>query len=321
MILCADTPIPSFESIWNKIKGEITFPPNINFDFTIPPLPSLPNPIFPDISHFALELSNIAQELQSFQFLQTLYQFIKPLADVIGGAIEALIPDIPLLNLNLIDLLALDPTKLYENLRKAILQIQFPDIDFTIPDFTFPTFSLPTIPIPEFPTLPIPMFGTLSIPSIELVNTVKLILKDYMNTLMNIIPNLVNQVVGILALVGIPTLQVPQLPTLDEIKAQIAALVQWPDFNITLPEFPPLDFLQGFSISELLSQITVPGFPSFTIPDPLFPNYSSLEHELIEGLNILYQQMIAYPMQQIMNFLNQFLSILGFSFPTLCIPL
>lgn len=321
MIICADTPIPSFDSIWSKVSGQITFPPNIDFDFTIPSLPSLPNPIYPDISHFALELSNIAQELQSYQFLQTLYQFIKPLADVIGGAISALIPNIPLIGLNLIDLLALDATNLYKSIREAIFSFQFPDIDINLPDFTLPTFSLPNIPIPEFPTLPIPMFSTLSIPSIELVNTVKLILKDYMNTLMNIIPNLVNQVVGILELVGIPTLVVPQLPTLDEIKAQIAALVQWPDFDITLPEFPPLDFLKNFSVSELLSQITVPGFPSFSIPDPLFPNYSNFEHELMEGLNILYQEMIAYPMQQIMNFLNNFLSILGFSFPTICIPI
>jgi len=298
MILCADTPIPSFDSIWQNLVGEITFPPNISFDFTIPPLPSLLNPIFSDISHFALELSNIAQELQSYQFLQTIYQFIEPLAEVIGSVISSLIPSIPVINLNLIDLLSLDPTALYDAVKEAIENLTFP----------------------SFPTIPSPLFSGLSVPSFEILLNVKLMLKDYINTLMNIIPDLVQQVSDILTL-GLSELVVPQLPSLSEIMEQIANLVEWPDFDINFPSFPPIEFLKGFSISELLSQITVPGFPSFSIPDPLFPNYSNIEQELLEGLNILYQEMIAYPMQVIMDFLNDFLSMLGFSFPTLCITI
>ena len=320
--ICADSPIPSFDSIFNKI--DFSFPPNFDFNLpafppstslNLPALPSLPSPIYPDISHLSLELCQIAQEIQSFQLLSTLTNMINPLLSFAGG----LMPTIPLIGLSLTDLISCNPTALYDSIRKAILQFQFPDIDFTLPDFTLPTFSLPNISMPSFPTLPIPMFGSLSIPSVELVNTVKLILKDYMNVVTGVITGLINKATSILQIASFPG--IPAFPSMTEIMGQISELVKWPGFDINLPTFPSLDFLTGFSLNDLFGGLSFPSFPSISLPDPLIPNYSNFELEFMEGLNIMFQTLITTPMNLIINFLNGPLSIIGFSFPTLCVSL
>lgn len=322
MIICADSPIPSFDSIFNKIN--FSFPPNFDFNLpsippsislNIPALPSLTNPIFPDISHLSLELCNIAQEIQSFQLLTTLSNMITPLLNFVGG----IIPAIPLIGLNLVDLLACNAAGLYKSIREAILQFQFPDIDFTLPNFTLPDFSLPNISIPSFPTVPVPMFGSLSIPSVELVNTVKLLLKDYMNVLTQTITGLIDQATSILQIGSFGG--IPSFPSMTEIMGQLAELVKWPNFDINLPTFPPLDFLKGFSLNDMFGGLSFPGFPSISLPDPLIPNYSNFELEFMEGFNIMLQSLITTPMTLIIGFLTGPLSLLGFSFPTLCVSL
>lgn len=307
MIICADSPIPSFDSIFNKLS--FPFPPN--FSYNLPALPSLTSPIFPDISHLSLELCNIAQEIQSFQLLSTLTNMIKPLLDFCGG----IMPTIPVIGLSLIDLIACNATALYDSVRRAILGFQFPNVSFP----TLPTFSLPSFSMPAFPTVPVPMFTSLSIPSVELVNTVKFILKDYMNIAIGSIVGLIGIATSILQIGSFGG--IPSFPSMTEIMGQIAELVKWPNFDINFPTFPSLDFLKGFSLNDLFGGLSFPGFPSISLPDPLIPNYSNIELEFMEGLNIMFQTLITTPMKLIIDFLNGPLSVIGFSFPTLCVPL
>jgi len=146
-----------------------------------------------------------------------------------------------------------------------------------------------------------------------------LILKDYMNIVTGSIVGLIGIATSILQISSFGG--IPSFPSMTEIMGQIAELVKWPNFNINLPTFPTPDFLNGFSLNDLFGGLSFPGFPSISLPSPLIPNYSNIELEFMEGLNIMFQTLIMTPMNLIINFLNGPLSVIGFSFPTLCVSL
>ncbi|AJG19080.1 hypothetical protein [Cupriavidus basilensis] len=287
MHLCASTPIPDFNSLYNGALSAMTFPPG---SISIPALPTLPNPIYPDISNINGEIVQLVQELQSYQMLTTFTAFLTPLTSFLGLSLSSILPPIPGTALTLIDLLAMNPAPIYSGI-SAALAAHGPSI---------------------FPYLKTPIFGSLSVPSIELVTTVKMVVKGYMNNLLDTVFGLINQVTGNLHLPAMPAL--PTLPTLARIEAMVIA---------AFPGFGSLTALinsGNASLNALLGAVVVPGFPALpALPVPLIPNYSSYEHEFNEGLNVLYSSLVAYPMTLIMSFVTGTLSMLGFSFPTVCI--
>jgi hypothetical protein len=289
MRICATTPIPDFNSLYNSALASMTFPPA---SISIPSLPTLMNPIYAGISHINGEIVQLVQELQSFQMMTTFSSFLTPLTSYLGLSLSAILPKIPGTALSLIDLLAMNPSAIYSAISAAVAQYG----------------------AGIFPFLKTPIFGSLSIPSIEIVATVKMVIKGYMSALLGTVFGLINQVTGKLKLPAMPAL--PTLPTLAQIEAQIMG---------AFPGFPSLSALINSgeaSLNAMLASVwaLVPSFPALpALPSPLIPNFSSLEHEFNEGLNVLYSSLVAYPMTLIMNFVTSTLSMLGFSFPTLCI--
>lgn len=289
MKLCTTTPIPDFNSLYNAALASMTFPPG---NITIPSLGTLMNPIYAEMSHINGEIVQLVQELQSMQMNMTFSALLTPLTSYLGLSLSAILPKIPGTALSLIDLLAMNPSAIYAGISAALAQYG----------------------AGIFPFLKTPIFGSLSIPSIEIVTTVKMVVKGYMSTLLGTVFGLINQVTGKLKLPAMPAL--PTLPTLAQIEAQIMG---------SFPGFPSLSALINSSEASLNAMLAsvwalVPAFPALpALPSPLIPNFSSLEHEFNEGLNTLYSSLVAYPMTLLMNFCNNTLSMLGFSFPTICI--
>ncbi|EON13161.1 hypothetical protein [Pandoraea sp. SD6-2] len=289
MRICATTPIPDFNGLYEAARASMTFPPQ---GITVPALPSLRNPIYPGLSRTNDEIVQLVQELQSYQMLTTFSSFLNPLTSFLGLSPASILPKIPGTALNLIDLLAMSPGAIYDGVAAALAEYGSG----------------------IFPFVKTPIFQGLSIPSIEIVTTVKMAIKGYMNTLLGTVSGLIDQVTGKLKLPGMPAL--PTLPSFEAISAQIMG---------AFPGFPDLSALirsGSVSLNALLASVgaLVPAFPALpALPEPLIPNLSSFEHEFNEGLNVLYSSLVAYPMTLIMNFVTSTLSMLGFSFPAMCI--
>lgn len=281
--LCATEPLPSFNSIYNNLKSQITYPPT---PFVFPTLPTIPSPLYSSIRNPNLELVAIASELQSFQLMNTFMSVINPIVQFLSLGLDSFLPKISGMDINLLNLLSIDASSLYQKMKDML------------PDITLPYVSLPIL-------------NSLSIPDFELKNKVTLLIKGY---LINLIPNIVgiiNSVTGILHLSALPSL--PHFPTMEELK------------NIMLNKFPSVPDIKtllskGISLVDIFD-FDIPGFPKFSFPSPLIPNFSSIEVEFTELINILYNEMILTPMKIIVDFCKNVLGMLGFTFPTFCITL
>lgn len=281
--LCVDSPVPTFNSIYQSVVASLTWPP---IDITIPSLPCLRNPIFDGFSNINMEIMQLIQELQQFQLMTTLTAGLQPLVALVGGALEDLLPKIAGTDLTLIDILAMDSNAIYAAIRQALL-------DGVV-----------------FPFVPNPIFGGLSMPNIEIVATVKAVMKGYVIEVMNLVTDLIGQACDLLILPAMPTL--PTIPTLDEIKAAI--LLAFPEFE-TIQEL----LASGISVSNIFVLLSFAGFPPLILPDPLIPNYSNFEHEFQEAMNILHSDLTTSVLSTIVDFMQDTLGSLGFEFPKLCI--
>lgn len=285
LTLCASSPLPTFQSLYDSVVSSLTFPP---IAITIPSLPSLKVPIYAGFSNTNLEIVQLIQELQSFQLQTTLMALIQPLVDFLGGAVEDFLPKIPHTDLTLIDLLACNPSHIYDVIAAAIAEHG----------------------LGIFPFVPNPMFGSFLIPAIEAVNVVKMIVRGYYIAVLNVITSLISSVTDILVVAGLPT--IPTIPTLSDITD--ALLAAFPQFN-SLSEL----IQSGISVDAIFGTLSFSGFLPLVIPSPLIPNFSSFEMEFQEGLSILYGDFLTAPLAIIVDFVQDTLGALGFDFPTLCI--
>lgn len=281
--LCCDVPVPTFtalyQSLMKGISGDIP-------ELTIPKLPGLRSPIFDGFSHPGLELSNLVQELQQFQLSLTLFNVFKPLADFLGGALEDLLPKIPGTDLTLLDIIAMDSSRIYAAVQAAI------DDGF------------------KFLMLPNPIFPDLSIPALETVATVKAIIRSYPAMVVTKIKELVGLVTDALELPGLPS--IPELPTRDAIVK--AALEAFPEVEQII------DLLSDdFSVSDLFSAFALPGFPPLILPKPLIPGMSAFSLEIEEAMSIFQADALGALVQPIVDFCEDTLGALGFEFPKICI--
>lgn len=283
--LCATSPLPTFKSLYDAVTEHLTFPP---VSIVIPTLPTLKMPIYEGFSNTNMEIVQLIQGLQDFQLQTTLMALIQPLVSFVGGALEDFLPKIPHTNLTLVDLLAANPSVIYQEIMAAIA----------------------IYGVNIFPFVPNPMFSNLSLPSIEIVNIVKMVVRGYYVALLNTITSLISQVTDILQISNLGA--IPTIPTLSEMLSTLL---------LAFPEFANINQLiqSGLSIDVLFAALSFNGFPPLVLPVPLIPSFSSYEIEFQEALSIIYGDFLTIPLAIIVDFVQNALSMLGFSFPTLCI--
>lgn len=282
--ICTNTAVPTYNQLMDAIQAHLPI-----VQINVPDILGLLNPIYDRFSNFSLEISQILQELQSFQLMNTLKAMIDPMLSVVGVAIDEFLPKLPVLDLTLVDLLTMSPVAIYQKVKDAIAEYGIEAFEAI---------------------LPIPIFLTMSIPAIEIVTIVKMLKQYYLSMLVTKVEELVNQVTSILQIPGMPAL--PAIPTLADIKALALGL---------FPEATQLiDILKsGVSVASLFSMITIPGIPALSLPDPLFPQLSSFDIEINEALVMLRAHMNTVTISSLVDFVEDKLSVLNIDFPTFCI--
>lgn len=283
--ICTSSALPTFKSIYDSTVASMTFPPS---PISIPPLPGIPNPVFGDYSNINLEIVQVVQGLQDLQLQMTLSAITTPLATILGGSLDDLLPKIPGTDLGLSDLLANDPNAIKLAIQEAI--------------------AINGVGI--FPLVPDPMFTGLSAPSLETNNIVKMVIKGFYGMLITTITDLISQVTDLLVLAGLPA--IPTIPTLPEVTAAMLA---------AFPGFPNIGALvkSGISLPDLFGAISFPGMPALVMPSPLVPSMSNYEAEFQEGMSVLYGDFTTAPLTIIVDFCETTLGTLGFEFPTVCV--
>lgn len=218
MQICLSSPLPTFDAIMASFRPLMTWPPKFPELPKFPRLmlPSLPWPLFPGLKVPNFELMLLAIELQAFQLQTTIMGIIKPMLSKLGIALSSFLPKIPgLPNLNLLDLISGNAEKLIAAVKAAILN------GFRLPGWPFP------------------LYITLKIPDFEVIQTLQLIISNYMQMVANLIPGLVKKITDLFKKVipGMPA--IPKLPTMDEVIAMIASKLPG------MPNFPNLEELKA----------------------------------------------------------------------------
>lgn len=289
MIICTNAPIPNIQAILSTLLDKIPFPPHLP---GWPSLPSFPNPLFPGFSLPNLEMITMALELQAMQLQNTIMNMIKPMLDFLGIDLLGWLPKIPGIAMSIIDLIAGSPDAIVGAIKNAIEK----------------GFRWPSIPWPLFPKF--------SLPSLETIQLLQMIVADYMAIVVSKIPSLIKSVVDKLK-IGMPSF--PTLPTKEQVLAAIVGLV---------PGVADIaDLINGFrdkigDAISMLSNLSFPGLPSFSIPWPLIPNFRLPDFEFNFALTAFITNLTTGLMNSIMDFIQNTLKrFLGFSFPTFCITL
>ena len=297
--LCCDSPIPELQSMKDDIKRQLqdlaeTTP---NFSDLIDLLVSkvkVPVDVFLQVREqvyigyrsIVEEINEIVDALKQLQDMITQFNIIVPLAKVLGGAIDELIPSIPVLNIKFTDLVGLNSSALYEAVAKAIEQ----EI--------------------ELPFIPKQLYEHFTNNAKELVVKVKMILTGYKDLVIKSIKDVAEKVLSILEISAtLPTLLTP--PTIEELKTILKVL---------LPDLSWMQILQNYSVDDLLEMLSsaLPfSLPSFSKPYLNF--FSNIEEELIARFNEIVDFVQSLNLKTLVDFVLDNLSMLGFSFPTICI--
>lgn len=292
--ICAKIPIPTFNSIYAAALPSMVFPPG---NIKVPSLPGIPSSVFPGLQSTNLEILQIVEQLQTYQFLLTFEALLLPLTKFLGIPLDSILPKIPGTALSLIDLLALTPAKIYSTITVMLKQTGYLGIPAKAG-------------LPSLLGVPNPLSYSIAIPAFNAITAVKGLINGYMSLLITTIINLINQVVSKLQLPGLPT--IPSIPSLAGLQSTIIPT------NLPIPQVTAV--LSGYSLNTLLAKAPIPGFPSLpALPSPLVPSLNSPEFNFFEGLGLLYTHLISYPLTIIVNFVQKILGFLGFTFPTICV--
>lgn len=296
--LCTDSPIPDLEDLKKQVNDQIDniqeeyedfkeFITTLSDQVKIPIIPTLQEYIYEGYSSVMEEINEFIEGLKTYQDLLSQFNIIKVLADVIGGAIEDLIPKIPIIDISIIDILSGNIKALYAAVKQMILeQIQIPFV-------------------------PLPLYETISNYTKEVVASVKIILTAYKNMLTTAITDMVKQVLDILEISAILPLLFT-VPTIEELKELLLSL--FPDV------YSIYELIKKYDIDyimDMLKNILPFPIPNFTTPMTKF--FSSLEEELNQKLNQIADFAGSLNMKMIIDFIKDNLSMLGIEFPTICI--
>ena len=296
--LCTDSPIPDLEDLKKQVNDQIDniqeeyedfkeFITTLSDQVKIPIIPTLQEYIYEGYSNVMEEINEFIEGLKNYQDMLSQFSIIKVLADVIGGAIEDLIPKIPIIDISIIDILSGNIKVLYASVKQMILeQIQIPFV-------------------------PLPLYETISNYTKEVVASVKMILIAYKNMLTTAITDMVKQVLDILEISAILPLLFT-VPTIEELKELLLSL--FPDVSSIYELIKKYDIDY---IMDMLKNILPFPIPNFTPPMTKF--FSSLEEELNQKLNQIADFAGSLNMKMVIDFIKDNLSMLGIEFPTICI--
>ena len=296
--LCTDSPIPDLEDLKKQVNDQIDniqeeyedfkdFITTLSDQVNIPIIPTLQEYIYEGYSSVMEEINEFIEELKNYQDMLSQFNIIKVLADVIGGAIEDLIPKIPIINISIIDILSGNIKALYDSVKQIILeQIKIPFV-------------------------PLPLYETISNYTKEVVASVKMILTAYKNMITTAITDMVKQVLDILEISAILPLLFT-VPTIEELKELLLSL--FPDVSSMYELIKKYDIDY---IMDMLKNILPFPIPNFTPPMTKF--FSSLEEELNQKLNQIADFAGSLNMKMVIDFIKDNLSMLGIEFSTICI--
>lgn len=294
-----DFPNLTMSSIFGKLNLAFSLklprlpgiPPIPSFTLpSLPAMPSLPNPMFPGIEHPFLDIVMLIQELQTNAMMGILKIIFGKFASILSFPLPAM----PILGISFLDLFSMDAAGLIQRIRDALAQ----GIDFA-------------------GIIPIPFTPHLHIPSIAAVQIAKLLLKNLIGLVMDVIISKISAIADLLIIPipGFPSFVIPSMAdlyaiVLNAFEFQIPTIPDIPDWP-GLPGFPDIPPLPSFSFD-------IPGFPTFHIPSPLIPKFKNPAMEIVETLNILLGELHNFVINKLAKFVSDFLGILGFSFPELC---
>jgi hypothetical protein len=297
--LCVSTPLPTFSSLQSAISSLIAQrPPGLS----IPSLPTMPSPLYSGIYNPSIYLNMVCAQLQITQLLDLILAMFMPIAKILEASLDDLLPKIPGLNINLIDLLSGDASAFIKKLEGVAVSTLI-----------------------GFAGLPASIYNHLISPAMSAVDSFQILIINYFAALVNTLTNLVNRVAKILSggTLSIPT--VPDMGTIfnDYILPLLPNIPQIPR-PLYLPDLGRLLALLGIpnipNFQALLALVHIPGF-SFdsTFSVPFYVGLSMPEFEVVQMFKSFYANIITAPLQLILNFINSLhLSVL---LPKICIPI
>lgn len=253
-------------------------------DLKIPNLFSLPIPLFSGYSNIMQELVEVIDAIKYQADTLTMMNIFQPIASVIGGSLKDLLPKIPVLDISLLDIVGGNIKGMYDAVKSALSK----------------GLSLPF--------LPTNIFENYSNLEKEALVALKMILVGYKEALLNTMQSMVSSAMSILKISGVlPVL--PTIPTIDQLKA--LALLAFPEYD---------SWYSLISKVEVSKIIAVLGFSTLIIPEIGFiPNYSNYEQYLMESLNQIKDGLISQGLKMMVDFVENTLGVIGFSFPTITI--
>lgn len=286
-----DSPVPKMKDIkedfLNQLSSVQDSIPNFQefietlTEIPIPNLLGLPDPIFSDYSNILQELMEIIDAIKYQADTLTMMNIFKPLVSVIGGSLEDLLPKIPVLNFSIIDIVNGNIQGLYDAVVEALRN------GITLP------------------FLPVDMFENFSNYAKESLLALKMILVGYKEILLDTMQGMIKQVMSILDISGVlPTL--PTIPSIDQLKD--IALAAFPEYESWY------EIITNVGISKIIGLF---GLDSFILPENLFiPNFSNYEQYLMDTFNQIKDHYLTLGLSMLVEFVENVLGVLNFSFPS-----
>jgi hypothetical protein len=222
--VCPSMTFPSFDDIFGKLSGL-----KLKFDPSMPSLPTMPSPMFPNLEMPELQLPNLSFSIMTNQILNWFQMIIGKLTSFLGSTFT--FPDIPHINIKLPDLLSGNSSFDWDALYAKI-----------------PSLSLPSLPDPLLPNMHMPEFENLA--------KYQALILDYMSTLMTSLVGIVDSVIGKLNAkpfqlgLSMPSLPDPLLPlNFESLMFNMPSLPSLPDplfGNINSPDIELLERAKNY---------------------------------------------------------------------------
>lgn len=292
--ICIDSPVPNLADLkrdfLNQLESIKDNVPNFQ-DFieklsgiSLPNLLSLPDPLFLGYSNIIQELMEVIDAIKYQADTLTMMNIFKPLASVIGGALEDIIPKIPTLNFSIIDIVSGNIQGLYDAILSALKQGV------------------------KLPYLPTNLFESFSNYTKEALLSLKIILVGYKGLLLDTMQGMIKKAMSILDISGLlPTL--PKIPSIEELKQMV--LAAFPDYT---------SWYELITNVDVIKIISIFGLGAFLLPEIDFiPNFSNIEQYLMESFNQISDHYSTLGLTMLVDFVESNLGMLGFSFPLFCI--
>lgn len=214
----------------------------------------------------------------------TMMNIFQPLSNILGGSLRDLLPKIPVLNISLVDIVGGNIQDMYDAVKSALKEgIKLP----FVPEQIFESYS-------NFEK--------------EAVLALKMILVGYKELLLNTMQSMVSSVMSILEISGtLPVL--PTIPTIEQLKS--LAMLAFPEYDTWY------SLISNVDVSKVLGVL---GFSMFILPEIGFiPNYSNYEQYFIESLNHIRDGITSIALKMMVDFVENVLGVIGFSFPSITI--